>query len=192
MAGSLPNYSKIDILRCFLRLDKNTSRQHLAKELELGEGTIRTILNALKSARLTDSAKSGHLISKEGAKLQATIYRHISAPKKLEIRSIYPEYKKIGVVIKNSRKLSELYKLRDIAVKNNSEGAMILKFDKKLYAPESGYNGDFSEFQKHFEFEEGDVLIIAFAEKIKNAETGALAIAAELNSVLKKILENFE
>ena len=66
MVGNIPNFTKIDILRCFLRLNKNISRQELAIELELGEGTIRTILNILKSDKFLESTKKGHFLSKKG------------------------------------------------------------------------------------------------------------------------------
>ena len=48
MVGNTPNFSKYDVLRCFLRLEKEIGRQELAKELSLGEGTIRSILDILK------------------------------------------------------------------------------------------------------------------------------------------------
>ena len=193
MVGNLPNYSKIDILRCFIRLGVGTSRQHLAKELGIGEGTIRTILDILKSEGLLDSTKKGHFLSTKGIKLQAEIFKKISAPKILEIDGIYPGYKKIGVQIKNSKKLAELYRLRDIAVKNGAEGAIILKFENRLYIPESqdDDNNKYEEIEKKFNFENGDVLVIGFSGNNKNAETGALSIAVELSGILQKFINKF-
>ncbi|MBI2656169.1 hypothetical protein HYX03_00330, partial [Candidatus Woesearchaeota archaeon] len=52
MVGNIQNFTKLDILRCFLRFNKNTGRQELSRKLELGEGTVRTILNTLKSKKL--------------------------------------------------------------------------------------------------------------------------------------------
>ena len=59
MVGNIPNFTKIDLLRCFVRLNKNIGRKELSKELGLGEGTVRTILNILKSKKLLDSTKKG-------------------------------------------------------------------------------------------------------------------------------------
>ena len=111
-------------------------------------------------------------------------------PKSISSQNVYPDFKKIGVHVKNAPKLRELYRLRDIAVKNGADGAIILKFDKRLYAPE--YEGqDYSEFKKHFDFKNNDVLVIAFSGEKGNAENGALAIAAELSSALRKFINGF-
>lgn len=192
MVGNIPNYTKIDILRCFLRLGRKTSRQELSRGLGLGEGTIRTILQSLKSRNLLDSTKKGHFLSKKGAELLEQIKLCISMPKALDASILYPEFKKIGIVVKGQESLREIYKLRDIAVKNGSEGALILKFENRLYAPESGFEQDYSELEKYFKFGSGDILVISFAKEIRRAETGAVAVAVELNTALKSFIENFE
>ena len=191
MVGNIPNFSKIDIMRCFLRFNKNLSRQELAKELELGEGTVRTILNTLKSKRLLKSTKKGHFLSDEGIKALNDIYECIEFPKSITLQKLYPVLKKVGVLVKNAHGLKEAYKLRDIAVKNGADGALILKFDGKLYAPESGYEQDYRELEKYFDFRNKDVLVIAFSSEKRHAENGALAIAIELNDILKKFINGF-
>ena len=192
MVGNISNYNKYDILRCFLRLNTNIGRQELSKELGLGEGTVRTILEILKSRNLLDSTKKGHFLSKRGLLELNKIFKNICSQKIIDIRSIYPEYKKIGILLKKSGQLKKIYKLRDIAVKNRAEGALILKFENKLHAPDSNYKGGFDELEKYFDFKNGDVLIIAFADDVRNAETGALAIAVELDEELKSFIESFK
>ena len=191
MVGNTPNYTKYDILRCFLRLSKNIGRQELSKELGLGEGTVRTILDILKAKNLLDSTKKGHFLSREGGSELDKIFDNIEMPKVIETKLIYPEYKKIAILLKKSNELKEAYRLRDVAVKNRAEGALILKFENKLYAPESDFKGDFSELNKYFKFKNDDVLIIAFSRELKNAETGALAVAVELSDALKKFIKAF-
>ena len=191
MVGNIQNFTKIDILRCFLRFNKNISRQDLARELELGEGTIRTILKILKSKKLLDSTKKGHFLSKKGNEALSQIYEFISAPRNIAMNNIYPNSRKIGVLIRNAPNLEELYKLRDIAVRNKADGAIILKFDSKLYAPESSYEQDYKELEKHFDFRKDDALVISFSNERRYAENGALAIAVELSSFLKKFINDF-
>ncbi|MBI3034977.1 hypothetical protein HYY71_01520 [Candidatus Woesearchaeota archaeon] len=189
MVGNIPNFTKIDVLRCFLRFNKNTGRQELARELELGEGTIRTILEIMKSKKLLDSTKKGHFLSKKGAEILDTIYGQISMPKSITTQTIYSGFKKVGVLVRNVSNLKELYKLRDIAVKSGAEGAIILRFDKRLYAPESDYEQDYGELEKHFEFKDNDVLVVAFSSKNRQAENGSLAIAIELSEELKRFMD---
>ena len=191
MVGNIPNFTKIDILRCFLKFNKNIGRQELARGLELGEGTVRTILEILKSKKLLDSTKKGHFLSKTGSETLNQIYDCISGPKNITMQSLYPNSKKIGVLVRNIQNLKELYKLRDIAVKNGSDGAIILMYEGKLYAPESEHTHDYKELEKYFDFNNKDILIIAFSNKSRHAENGALAIAIELNSVLKKFMDEF-
>jgi len=191
MVGNIPNFTKIDILRCFLRFNKNTGRQDLAKELELGEGTVRTILDILKSKKLLDSTKKGHFLSKRGTEILGQIYDLISFPKNVALQNIYPDSKKIGILIKSAKNLKELYKLRDVAVKNGADGAIILKYEGKLHAPESGYEQDYEELEKYFDFKSDDVLVVAFSGERRLAENGALAIAVELSNTLKKFISEF-
>ena len=191
MVGNIPNFTKIDILRCFLRFNKNTGRKDIARELELGEGTVRTILKLLKSKKLLDSTKKGHFLNKRGAEILSQVYECISMPKNVAVQNIYPHFKKAAVLIRNLPNLKGLYKLRDIAVKNGADGAIILKFEGKLYAPESDYEQDYKELEKYFDFKNNDVIVIAFSNEKRNSENGALAIAIEINNVLKKFISEF-
>ena len=119
------------------------------------------------------------------------IYEILSTPRNVAMRHLYPDFKKIGVIVRNASNLKELYKLRDIAVKNGADGALILKFENRLYAPESDYEQDYKELEKSFDFRNGDVLIVAFANDKRNAENGALAIAVELSNFLKRFISEF-
>ncbi len=191
MVGNQPNYSKMDILRCFLRLGRDTSRQELAKDLELGEGTMRTILDILKSRKLLDATKKGHFLSREGKRLLEKIHYYISEPKKLIIKKIYPGHIKIGVRVRDVQNLRNLYKLRDTAVKNGADGAVILKFENKLYVPESDSKHRYKELEKIFEFKNNDILVVGFSHNKRASENGALSIAVELSSILQKFINEF-
>ena len=191
MVGNTSNYTKIDILRCFLRIDKATGRKELAKELGMGEGTVRTMLDLLKSHKLLDSTKHGHFLSKKGSTALSEIYGCISQPKIIKGWELYPEYIKSGIVIKNASAIKSPYKLRDMAVKTGSEGAVILKFDDKLYAPESEYDADYSGLERHFDLKKNDVLAVACSGEKSKAEEGALAIAVELSVTLKRFISQF-
>jgi len=188
MVGNIPNFTKIDILRCFLRFQKNTGRQEIAKDLELGEGTVRTVLEILKSKKLLDSTKKGHFLSKRGEDMLNQIYEILSKPRSVAMHHIYPNLKKIGVIVRSASNLKEIYKLRDIAVKNGADGALILRFESRLYAPESDYEQDYKELEKSFEVKNGDILVVAFSNSKRSAENGALAIAVELSGFLKKFI----
>ncbi len=179
MVGNIPNYSKIDVLRCFLEIKENISRKDLVKRLGLGEGTVRTILNLLKKKKIISSTRQGHSLSDKGNKLLKKINSIIEI-KKIDSDVIYHNKKKVGVLVKGRKKGKIDYRLRDIAVKNKADGAVIFVFDKRLYLPNVDYTSRFSDLEKEFNFKKGNLLIISFANNYKNAESGALAIAVNI------------
>jgi predicted transcriptional regulator len=191
MVGNLSNFMKIDILRCFLRINKETSRADLKNELELGEGTIRTILNILKNKELIESTRKGHFLNNKGNNFLKKINQNIEI-KKIKSNKIYPEFKKVGILVKSLNKDLKIdYKLRDIAVKHGSEGAIIFHYVDKLIIPNSDYEKSFSDLENLFNFKKNNILIVTFATTDKLAEYGALAVAIELNEDLRKFMNLF-
>ena len=189
MVGNIPNYSAIDVLRCFLRLNEPIGRQELSSNLELGEGTIRTILKDLKSKKFLDSTRNGHFLSSKGLGEIGAIYGSISKPRQINVQGLYPKYRKVGIRLIKQQGIWDFYRLRDIAVKNGAEGAVILKFDGKLYTPKYGKSQDYKSIEKEFDFGDGDAFIIAFSDKLKSAEIGALSIAIEIVPELKRFIK---
>jgi len=188
MVGNLPNFTKIDVFRCLLKIEEPISRSKLSEILDLGEGTIRSILDILKKNNLSNSDKKGHFASKKGSKLINEIKNSFKI-EKIDLKSILPDKKKIAVCIRQPKKLQKAYELRDTAVKNGADGALILEYDKKLTFYEQGMDKDydFSEIENIFDLNKNDLVIIAYADSFKLAEYGALAAALELNS-LKNIM----
>lgn len=176
MVGNIPNYTKIDVLRCFLEIKKDISRKELVKRLGLGEGTVRSVLNILKKKKNISSTRKGHSLTNKGNKLLKKINNMIEI-RKIDSDVIYPKSKKVGILVKKGRKGKIDYRLRDIAVKNKADGAVIFVFDKHLYLPNVDYSRRFVELEKEFNFKKGNLLIISFANNYKSAESGALAIA---------------
>ena len=191
MVGNFPNFTKLDVLKCFLKFGKKISRNELSKELGLGEGTVRTILNILKEKNLLDSTKKGHFLNNRGMEVLNAIGKDMEGPKKAKTEKNFPHSKIVAILLRKGNEIKNAYKLRDLAVKEKAEGALILRFNNKLHAPESEYDKDFDELENLFAFKNGDFLVVAFADNEKHAESGALAVAAELNDELKSFLNQF-
>ena len=193
MVGNLKNYTKIDILRCLLRIEKPVSRLELSKILELGEGTVRSILDILKEKGFLDSNKNGHYLSDKGSSLISKIKDSIVV-KEAALTNIFPKQKKIAVQVKNPKHVERAYILRDIAVKNGAEGAIIIRYgeDKKLKIFDSEYKEDFSEIESKFDLDYGNIVIVAYADSYRLAEHGALAVAVELNNDLSSLMNRFK
>ena len=179
MVGNLSNFTKMDLLRCLLRIEKPVSRLKLSKTLDLGEGTIRSILDILKEKNYLESNNAGHYLSGKGKVIVEKI-RGKADIKRIN-SNLFPNKKNIAIHIKNPNKTVNVVALRDEAVKSGAEGALILKFDKKLRFYDSEYKEDFSDIESKFDLNKDDLVILAYADSYKLAEYGALAIVINID-----------
>lgn len=180
MVGNLPNYNELDVLRAFILLEERMSRQDLAKRLELGEGTIRTILEILKKKGLIRSTNKGNVFTEKGSRARQKILEKISVPKETKLH-LYNQYRRVAVVYKAGRKIKIDYTLRDFAVKAGAEGAIILRYEggRGLTLDyDAGYS--FEYLEDKFDFRNNDILIITFANALRDAENSALSVAVKL------------
>tara|TARA_Y100000310_G_scaffold264603_1_gene275277 strand:- start:4601 stop:5221 length:621 start_codon:yes stop_codon:yes gene_type:complete len=191
MVGNLSNFTKIDILRCLLKIENPVSRAQLSKISNLGEGTIRSILNILKKNNLLESNNKGHYLSAKGSRIIKKIKGNITI-KEIILNNFLPNKKKVALHIKNPNKLIKSYVLRDEAVKNGADGALVFKFDKKLELYDSNYEQDFSEAGNEFDLDKNDLVIVSYADSYRLAEYGALAASTGLNKELKDIMGNLK
>ena len=191
MVGNIPNFNEIDIVRCFLNIGMNISRAELVKKLELGEGTVRTILDILKINRLINSTQKGHSLSEEGDRMLNKVKKDVDLLERIEYRE-YEGLKSQGIIIKNAQKLEKTTMLRDKAIKSGADSALILVYDNKLKMPGFESREEFLELEKYYNFNKGDILIAAFASSKKLAEQSALSIALELNNNLKKFIKSIK
>ena len=191
MVGNLSNFTKIDTLRCLLKIENPVSRIELSKILGLGEGSIRSILNILKKNNLLESNNKGHYLSEKGRNIVKKIKDNINL-KEITLNDPYPNKKKIALHLKSPDKLIKSYILRDDAMKNGADGALVFKFDKKLELYGSDYERDFSRIEDMFDLGKDDLVIVAYADSYRLAEHGALAAAIELNKDIRDIMQKFK
>ena len=193
MVGNLPNFTKLDLLRCLFRIENAMSRSALSESLELGEGTIRSILDILKGNKLLVSDKKGHYLSQKGKELLKEINKHIRISK-IDLLYMFPLKKGIAIQIKhakNKKSLGKAYELRDTAVKAGADGALILDYygKLKLYELKDINNKyDFKEIEANFSLVKTDLVIVAYADSYKLAEYGVLAVAIEVSNSLKTLM----
>lgn len=186
MVGNISNYTSFDVLRAFLAIGENISRNALVEKLDLGEGTVRTVLDILKKKKLIKSTQLGHSYSDKGKSIIANISKKISS-KKLESKNIYGKYEKTALLLRNKNDVNIDYKLRDIAVKNGAEGALIFTYKNKLILPGAEGN-EFKELDELFEYNDNDLLIITFSKTYRWSENAALAVAIEIDEELSKLV----
>ena len=102
----------------------------------------------------------------------------------------YLGYKKSALLLKKAGHKKINYHHRDLAIKHNAKGALILRYDNGLKIPEY-QSKDFEDLEKLYTYDHNDLLIVSFAEKYRDAENSCLAIALEFNDHLKDLFRKF-
>lgn len=183
MVGNIPNFKDTDILRCFLLVNDRISRKDLVEKLELGEGTIRTLLDLLKQQGIVESNQQGHHLTTKGSKFLINFKKHIEL-KRVSLNEFYPEKSKAAAQVKLNKDVGEDYKLRDIAVKNSADGAIIFHYNNGLKIP--GNDKRYLSLEQKFKFNNNDILIVAFSSNYRDSENAALAASLH---IMPKVIE---
>ncbi len=183
MVGAAPSFSEIHVVRAlFLINEGNIGRKKLVKLLEIGEGSARTLLKGLKEKGLIKSDKKGHELTKKGKLHLKKILEKFSKP--CEIFSSIVEGKKGVVIVHNvAHKIDKGIEERDISLRAGADGAIILKYSNGIRTPVSDLKltgSDLLNEIKKINLQNGDVIVVSFANTNASAENGALAIALNL------------
>lgn len=190
MVGNIPNFQKIDVLRCLLLIEKHVSRNELMRKLELGEGTVRTILDTLKWDGLLESSRQGHKLTLTGQSFVNNV-RHYIELLNPEIEQDPFKKKKVAAIQLKTDKLPEItFWTRDIAIKHGADGALLFIYkDKKIQLP-GIENFDYKPYKDLFDFSEGNVMVVTFASSYRQATNAALAVVMELDDELRKAVNS--
>ncbi len=151
----------------------HTSRDVLCKELNLGEGSVKTLVKHLMMENMIETSNAGTKMSDKGKKLFAGLLSSIPAECKIPKCSIALGKFNYAILLKQ---LSVAIKLgieqRDAAIKVGGVGATTLLFRKgKFVIPVTNIDSLKKEPQVHrllikeLSPEDGDVVIIASSDR---------------------------
>jgi hypothetical protein len=146
----------------------HVSRHTLCKKLDLGEGTVKTLVKHLKIYDLIETDKTGTRISTKGSKLLSELLLSIPAEMSISTCSVALGKFNYAILIKQmSYVIRSGIEQRDAAIKMNALGATTLVYkDDKFMIPNTNFNALHREQKLHILLvdslkpEEGDVLII--------------------------------
>jgi len=187
--GRSPSFAKAHIVKALEEIgcQESVGRLKLSKDLQIGEGEIRTIIKHLKNEGLIDVSKAGISLSSSGRKLLSRLKAIVSEP--LEVPSTPLTVGPFNVAIRVTGMRDHVeYGLeqRDAAVMAGAKGATTLIFAKnRLIMPGTNENITKSnqsalDSLSKLGLNEGDVIIIGSANEKTKAELGARASALEL------------
>ena len=164
----------------------HVSRHTLCKKLDLGEGTVKTLVKHLKIYNLIETDKTGTRISAKGSKLLSELLLSIPAEMSISTCSVALGKFNYAILIKQmSYVIRSGIEQRDAAIKMNALGATTLVYkDNKFIIPNTNFNALHREQKLHtllvdsLKPEEGDVLIIGSDNASERAAEFAAKSAA--------------
>ncbi|HDH43915.1 MAG TPA: DUF4443 domain-containing protein, partial [Thermococcus sp.] len=120
--GAYPEFKIEDAVAVLFLLKTPKGRKQISEELNLGEGTVRTLLKKLSSVRLVESQQKGHSLSEKGIEVVREMSKLFSEP--LEVSPL-EDFVTYALVVKNPPEFKSI-ELRDEAIRFFARGAMIL------------------------------------------------------------------
>lgn len=164
----------------------HVSRHTLCKKLDLGEGTVKTLVKHLKIYDLVVTDMSGTRISTKGTKLLSELVLSMPAEMSISTCSVALGKFNYGILL---RQMSYVIKTgieqRDSAIKMNALGATTLVYkDKRFIIPNTNFDALRTEQNLHtllvqgLNPEEDDVLIIGSDNKSERIAEFAAKSAA--------------
>jgi len=160
----------------------------MSKELELGEGTTRTLLKHLKKGGLIEGSRRGITFSEYGKKLFSNLRSKISEGIDVPNSPLTVGPFNIAVLVRDmAHGVRRGVEQRDTAIKAGALGATTLIFSRsKLVMPSSeedvfkGISSIHDMLVSKLDPKENDVILIGSGENKKLAEIGAKMAALEL------------
>ncbi|MCD6445902.1 DUF4443 domain-containing protein [Candidatus Bathyarchaeota archaeon] len=184
--GPTPTFSIFHLLYALeLIAEKPIGRNKLAKELKVGEGVVRTIINRLKDASLIKTSRAGCVLTSKGLKIwreYKSIFKKMVKLEKNELTFAECNY---AILVKNrGHKVKSGMEQRDAAIIMGAKSATTILFKTGCLRLPS-VNEDLAknfpnatkQITKLLKPEENDVIIIVSANSWEKAVYGSLAAA---------------
>jgi DNA-binding Lrp family transcriptional regulator len=165
----------------FIAKHGRMGRKDLAKELGIGEGSVRTILNQLKRSGLLVSSRGGHSLTHKGRRALGTPSEFV----RIDAGDLTVGEVDVATIVRGAAaKVKKGIEQRDEAIKAGATGATILVFKEgQVQFPDRfiEVGKELSEtIVKALRPREGDVIVIGTGSDVSSAEAGARAAARTL------------
>lgn len=184
--GPAPSFSIFHMLRAMELIAETTiGRSKLAEELEVGEGTIRTIISRLKDSGLITTSKLGCTLTSKGLKFWKEYKAVFKKKVKIAKNELTLADYNFAILVKNhGHKVQSGMEQRDAAIMVGARGAttIMYKEGRLVIPPVSNNVAEYStkwanQMVRLLQPEENDVIVIGSADSLVKAEYGALAAA---------------
>ena len=184
--GPVHRFADYHVYRTLLLLSdgRRRGRRSLADSVNIGEGSMRTIIEFLRDKGYVDVKQTGIKISTRGVEFVRNLPIRME---RLEPSDISIAMRNVAVLVRNrADKVTLGIEQRDAAIKAGAEGAttIVVKGGKLLVPPDYFLDKERPEIarglRKLLAPNEGDIVIVGAAQEYDRAEDGALAAAFAL------------
>jgi hypothetical protein len=184
--GPVHRFADYHVYRTLLLLSdgRRRGRKSLADSVNIGEGSMRTIVEFLRDKGYVDVKQTGIKISIKGMEFLRNLPIRME---RLDPSDISIAMRNVAVLVKNRADRVTLgIEQRDAAIKAGAEGAttIVVKGGKLLVPPDYLLDKEKPEIarglRKLLSPSEGDIVIVGAAQEYDRAEDGALAAAFAL------------
>lgn len=190
-AGPAPGFEYPQLCAALLLVgdEKTVGRTQLSKKLNLGEGTVRTIIRHLSRGRVVKSTKQGCTLTPRGKTIYRRLRAKLSKVHVVDARTLALDTESMAVLVKAaSRKVRQGLEQRDTAVRAGATGACTVLMKKGKFVMPMGMDEWRMDLQDPlvkeltitFEPEDEDVIIITSAPQPDVAEYAAIAAGLTL------------
>ena len=188
--GPKPGFEVTDIIKLFFLLGEGApkGRKSLSKELQLGEGSVRTLLNRLQESDLVKMERGGCRLTESGLSIYRELVEMITPPKPVDAGPLSQGAWNYAILVRGSAvKIRSGLEQRDAAVRAGASGATTLLYAAGRFSlpgvdvdAEKTYPSIFWKTLKDLlNPKDGDSIIIVGAGSAKAAERGALTAALQ-------------
>ncbi|WP_297521386.1 DUF4443 domain-containing protein [Thermococcus sp.] len=177
--GAYPEFTPEDIVAVLFMLREPVGRKTISEVLELGEGSVRTLLKRLSRLGLIESSQRGHRLSAEGERILKKVEESFSGAIPTGNIEGLPA---VALRVREPGRFKSI-ELRDEAIRFHARGAMILVVrDGRIVFPEDGrpLEETMPELErrlKALEAREEDMIVVTWAESPAKALKSAYHVA---------------
>jgi len=184
--GPVHRFADYHVYRTLLLLSdgRRRGRRSLADSVNIGEGSMRTIIEFLRDKGYVDVKQTGIKISTRGVEFVRNLPIRME---RLDPSDISIAMRNVAVLVRNrADKVTLGIEQRDAAIKAGAEGAttIVVKGGKLLVPPDYLLDKERPEIarglRKLLAPNDGDIVIVGAAQEYDRAEDGALAAAFAL------------
>ena len=185
LPGPLPNFNLIHVVLMLILLENGVvGRKRLSSLINLGEGSVRSLIRRLREAGLIDTSKEGCYLTPKGREKVKDLRKFLKGPIEIELSELLQDKVYASLVRGVPLEKLRVLEVRDEAVRAGGKGAIILVcLQGKLIFPETSellaryHPRDELRIMEAFKPSEGDIIIVGLGSSPHASKLSAIGAA---------------